>query len=77
MIVIKIVCETEYKFESFLAPNASFNKSVIQPLASKSATTYKWYMCSLSNLDLIISPAKMKSSLEHSQILHQIIFNAF
>ena len=38
MKVIKIVCETEYKFESFLAPNASFNKSVIQPLASKSAT---------------------------------------
>ena len=59
MKVIKIVCDTEYKFESFLAPNASFNKSVIQALASKFATTYKWYMCSFSKLDLIISPAKM------------------
>ena len=65
MEVIKIVCDTEYKFESFLAPNASFNKSLTQLLASKSATTYKWYMCSLSNLDLIISPVKMKSSLGH------------
>ena len=45
MKVIKIVCETEYKFESFLTPNASSNKSVIQALASKFATTYKWYTC--------------------------------
>ena len=51
MKVIKIVCETEYKFESFLAPSASFNKSVIQALASKFATTYKWYMCSSSKLE--------------------------
>ena len=65
MKVIKIVYDTEYKFESLLASNASFIKSVIRLLASKSATTYKWYMCSLSNLDLIISPVKMKSSLGH------------
>ena len=53
MKVIKIVCDTEYKFESFLAPNASFNKSVTQLLASKSATTYKWYMCSFLQIGLI------------------------